>query len=406
MPRDGVPPVIEDPDDLAAVIDAMATRAQTPVAVDAERASGHRYGQRAFLVQLRREGAGTALIDPVALRTSRLGAAIADAEWILHAASQDLPCLAEVGMVPRLLFDTELGGRLAGFARVGLTAMVEQQLGLALAEHSMIDWSTAPLPSPGSGTPRWTSRCSPTCATPSPPSSSARASWSGPARSSPPSPPTPPPAPRVDPWRRTSGMHQVRNRRSLAAVRQLWLARDEIARERDLSPGRVLPDSAFVEAAVALPATSGALAALPGFSGHRGAALPAAVGRGGGGGPGTEGRNSAAEPALGRPAAPARVWGDRDPAAAARLAACRADVTAIAAASGLPVENLLSPDTVRRLAWTPPGPLTEAEVADALRGYGARPWQIDLTAAPLTRALQTRPRHHPPQGPTRMSTGN
>jgi ribonuclease D len=391
-PRDGVPPVIDDPDDLEAVIDAMAA-GTGPVAVDAERASGHRYGQRAFLVQLRREGAGTALIDPVAVPDlSRLGAAIADAEWILHAASQDLPCLAEVGLVPRLLFDTELGGRLAGFARVGLAAMVEQQLGLALAkEHSAVDWSTRPLPEPWlryaaldvevlaelrdsvaaelerQGKLEW-----------------AREEFAAVAA-------TPPPSPRVDPWRRTSGMHRVRNRRGLAAVRALWLARDEIARERDLSPGRVLPDSAIVEAAVALPVTSGALAALPGFSG-RGARRylrqwAAAV---------AEARALKDTdlppqnlPSDGPP--PARVWGDRDPAAAARLAACRADVTAIAAASSLPVENLLSPDTVRRLAWTPPEPLTETEVADALREYGARPWQIGLTAPALTKALQTRP---------------
>jgi ribonuclease D len=392
MPRDGVPPVIDDPDGLAGVIDAMAA-GTGPVAVDAERASGHRYGQRAFLVQLRREGAGTALVDPVALPDlSRLGAAIADAEWILHAASQDLPCLAEVGMVPRLLFDTELGGRLAGFARVGLAAMVEQQLGLALAkEHSAVDWSTRPLPEPWlryaaldvevladlrdsvaaelerQGKLEW-----------------AREEFAAVAA-------TPPPTPRVDPWRRTSGMHRVRNRRGLAAVRQLWLARDEIARERDLSPGRVLPDAAIVEAAVSLPATSTALSALSGFSG-RGARRylrqwAAAV---------AEARALVDAdlppqnlPSDGPP--PARVWGDRDPAAAARLAACRAGVTAIAAASTLPVENLLSPDTVRRLAWTPPEPLTEAEVTDALRAYGARPWQIGLTAPTLTAALRTGP---------------
>ena len=55
------------------------------------------------------------------------------------------------------------------------------------------------------------------------------------------------------------------------------------------------------------------------------------------------------------------------------------------------MENLLSPDTVRRLAWSPPSPLTGDEVADALRGLGARPWQIRLTGAALTEALATQP---------------
>src|SRR5262249_50776854 len=78
-----------------------------PVAVDAERASGYRYGHRAFLVQLRRRGAGTVLIDPIACPDlSALDAVLAGSEAVLHAASQDLPCLAELGYRPRQLFDT------------------------------------------------------------------------------------------------------------------------------------------------------------------------------------------------------------------------------------------------------------------------------------------------------------
>ncbi len=129
---------------------AEYARGTGPVAVDAERASGYRYGQRAYLVQLRREGAGSALIDPVACPDlSGLGAAIGDAEWVLHAATQDLPCLREIGMVPSQIFDTELAGRLAGFPRVGLGAMVEGVLGFVLEKgHSAVDWSTRPLPEP------------------------------------------------------------------------------------------------------------------------------------------------------------------------------------------------------------------------------------------------------------------
>src|SRR5690606_37661080 len=118
------------------------------VAVDAERASGYRYGQRAYLIQMRRAGAGTALIDPIACPDlSGLDAALADTEMVLHAANQDLPCLAEVGLVPRRLFDTELAGRLLGYPRVGLGSMVENVLGYVLEKgHSAADWSTRPLP--------------------------------------------------------------------------------------------------------------------------------------------------------------------------------------------------------------------------------------------------------------------
>ena len=121
-----------------------------PVAVDAERASGHRYGQKAYLVQLRRAGSGTWLIDPMACPDlGPVAEGIGDAEWVLHAATQDLPCLAQVGLRPAKLFDTELGARLVGLPRVGLGAAVEHYLGLSLAkEHSAVDWSTRPLPEP------------------------------------------------------------------------------------------------------------------------------------------------------------------------------------------------------------------------------------------------------------------
>ena len=141
-----------------AAVEAIARLAagNGPVAVDAERAHGFRYSQRAYLIQLRRAGAGTHLIDPIAFAPreerdpadlSALGAAIADAEWVIHAASQDLTCLYEVGMVPQTLFDTELAGRLLGYPRVALGTMVEELLGIRLLkEHSASDWSTRPLP--------------------------------------------------------------------------------------------------------------------------------------------------------------------------------------------------------------------------------------------------------------------
>jgi ribonuclease D len=146
---DGVPEVVIDERQLMAAAAAIA-RGTGPVALDAERASGHRYGQRAYLVQLRRAGSGTWLFDPAACPDlSPVAEAIGDAEWVLHAATQDLACLAEVGLRPQRLFDTELGGRLAGLPRVGLGAAVEHYLGLSLAkEHSAVDWSRRPLPEP------------------------------------------------------------------------------------------------------------------------------------------------------------------------------------------------------------------------------------------------------------------
>lgn len=388
-PRDGLPPLVVT----AAALDTAArslTAGSGPVAVDAERASGFRYGHRAFLVQFRRQGAGTMLIDPVACPDlSGIDSALADAEAVLHAASQDLPCLAEIGYRPRKLFDTELAGRLLGYPRVGLGTLVEQVLGLALEKsHSAADWSTRPLPDDwlryaaldvevlvelrdalaqqleAQGKSEW-----------------ARQEFAAILAAG-------PPPPRTDPWRRTSGIHRVRNRRGLAVVRELWLERDRLARRRDLSPTRVLPDAAIIEAARALPKGSADLAGIAGFNG-RGARRHAAewlraVGR----------ARAEPEPGLPEPSAPsgdgpppAHRWQERDPAAATRLTAVRAAVAALADEHGLPTENLLPPDAVRRLAWQPPEPVSPAAVGADLARYGARPWQVDVTATPISGAL-------------------
>ncbi|MFI1002697.1 ribonuclease D [Streptomyces galbus] len=389
-PREGIPPVIADEAGLAEVVAAFAA-GSGPVAVDAERASGYRYGQRAYLVQLRREGAGTALIDPVACPDlSALGAALRDTEWVLHAATQDLPCLREIGMVPTRLFDTELAGRLAGFPRVGLGAMVEGVLGYVLEKgHSAVDWSTRPLPEPWlryaaldvellvdlrdalekelerQGKLEW-----------------AHQEFAAIAAA-------PPAEPRKDPWRRTSGMHKVRRRRQLAVVRELWEARDRIAQRRDVSPGKVLSDAAIVEAALALPANVHALAALNGF-GHRMGRRQleqwqAAVDR-------AKALPEAQLPQQGQAVTgppPPRAWADKDPAAAARLSAARTAISALAEELSMPQENLITPDTVRRVCWEPPQSVTADSVAEALASHGARPWQVDLVTPVLVTALST-----------------
>jgi ribonuclease D len=388
-PRDGLPPLIVADDELA-----VATRrlgeGHGPVAVDAERASGFRYGHRAFLVQLRRRGAGTVLIDPVACPDlSGIDAALADAEVVIHAASQDLPCLADLGYRPRLLFDTELAGRLLGYPRVGLGTLVESVLGLALEKsHSAADWSTRPLPE------EWLRYAALDVevlvelrdALAQQLAEQGKAEWARQEFAAVLS--AQPIGPRPEPWRRTSGIHRVRSRRGLAIVRELWLERDKIARRRDLSPTRVLPDAAIVEAARSLPGESADLAGIAGFNG-RGARRHApewrrAVGR-------ARAQSDRALPAVSaRPSdgpPPAHRWLERDPEAATRLTAVRAVAAALADEHHLPAENLLPPDAVRRLAWQPPEPVSPDSVGAALAGYGARQWQVDLTSLPIARAL-------------------
>jgi ribonuclease D len=388
-PRDGPPPLVASGPDLDRAVAALAA-GEGPLAVDAERASGFRYGHRAFLVQLRRGGAGTVLIDPVACpNLTGLDEALASTEVVLHAASQDLPCLAELGFRPRALFDTELAGRLLGFPRVGLGALVESVLGWTLEKgHAAADWSVRPLAGEllryaaldvellvelrdalavrlaEQGKTEW-----------------AEQEFAAVLSAK-------PPGPRQDPWRRTSGIHRVHTRRGLAIVRELWQERDKIARRRDLSPGRVLPDAAIVEAARALPGSQADLADLPGFQ-SRGARRHAATWQ-----RAVRRVRGQAEAALPGPALPppdgpppTHRWQERDPVAARRLAAVRTVVAALADEHTLPAENLLPPDAVRRLAWQPPDPAGVAEVTADLAAHGARPWQVGLTALPISRAL-------------------
>ena len=259
------------PAELAEVVARFAA-GTGPVALDAERASGYRYSQRAYLVQLRRAGAGTALIDPLPLPDlSALDEAIADAEWVLHAASQDLPCLAEVGLRPRRLFDTELAARLAGFERVGLAALTEQLLGFTLEKHhSAADWSTRPLPESWltyaaldvemlvdlrdaldaelhrQGKSAWAAEEFAALVASAP-----GRRGCGPSRGG------VPPA--------STGCAGAR---AQARVRALWYARDQIAARRDAAPGRVLPDSAIIAAAELDPKDEKTLLTLPGFGGR------------------------------------------------------------------------------------------------------------------------------------------
>ena len=354
-----------------------------PVAVDAERASGFRYSQRAYLVQLRRTGAGTALIDPIPLGSDlhELDPVLTGPEWVLHAASQDLPCLAEVGLAPTSLFDTELAGRLAGLPRVGLGPLVEQLLGLSLEKgHGAADWSRRPLPDDWlvyaaldvevlaelrdvlaallaeQGKHEW-----------------ARQEFEAVRTAG-------PPAPRAEPWRRTSGIHKIRKPRALAAVRALWEARDRLAAERDIAPGRVLPDAAIVDAAVVAPTSPAALATLPVFRGRSQRRLTSywyeALVQAARLDPGELPKVTV--PGDGPP--PVARWADRDPAAAARLSAARAGIAAISAEWSIPAENLLQPDLLRRVCWSPP---VDGEITTALRGGGAREWQVELIAPVL-----------------------
>src|SRR6201996_8372702 len=394
-PADGVPDLSVTADEIKAAATLLAG-GHGPFAVDAERASGFRYSNRAYLIQIRRDGAGTVLIAPVSdggdprkvLRP--IADVLSDDEWILHAADQDLPCLAEVGMQPPEPYDTELAGRLAGFGRANLAAMAQRLLGVGLAKgHGAADWSKRPLPA------AWLNYAALDVellidlrdAIAGVLADQGETDWAAEEFEYLRTVGQAPPPTRRDRWRRTSGIHRVRNQRGLAAVRELWTARDEIAQRRDIAPGRILPDSAIIEAATADPKTLDDLMALPIFGGRRqrrNAALWLTALESARENPGPA---EEAEPPNGPPA-PAR-WLKRRPEAAARLDAARTALRELSQRVSVPTENLVSPDLVRRVCWDWEGADDPTTAIDEFLAAGqARGWQRELVDPVLAAALK------------------
>ena len=398
-PSAGTPEVIDTENAFENALGQLA-KGSGPFAIDAERASGFRYSARAYLIQIKRTGGGLHLIDPIPFGPGhKLFAQLNDLlntdEVILHASTQDLPCLRELGIHPAKLFDTELGGRIAGLPRVGLGPLLESQMGISLAkEHSAADWSVRPLPV------AWLTYAAldvellvelrdkmyELLKT------SKKLEWAlqefDSILAAPPSPP------RVDPWRRTSGMHKIKRRDHLATIKELWVTRDSIAQREDIAAGKLLNDYAIVELAMTMPKNKKefekALRPLglrarwlenidtwltvildsanipedqwPPLRSHSDNSMP-----------------------------PVKLWRDRFPDKYAPLTHARAAIELRAQELSIPLENVITPDYIRRLCWEPPIGATETLSEDAVReklaSLGARQWQIDIVAPLIAPAL-------------------
>ena len=361
-----------------------------PLALDAERASGYTYSQRAYLIQLRRKGAGTALIDPIACPDlSPIAEATVGVEWILHAATQDLECLREVGLTPSSLFDTELAGRILGCERVGLGPLIESELGQYLEKgHGAADWSVRPLKP---AMLRYAAldvellvelRDSLTA-------SLQEANKYDYARQEFDSLLTwRPREHKGEAWRRTSGVHAVRNPRARAIVRELWVTRDDIARRRDIAPGRLIPDRAIIAAAKATPTDT--LLKVKDFNGRAAARYERQWNLA------IERARLLPESELPGPppkseALPApKSWVDKHPNAFARLEIVRESLTQLSELLSIPVENLMMPELVRRACWSEPLD-SEAAYNDLLNAGGAREWQRELVLPLVFAAREAQP---------------
>lgn len=362
-------------------------------AVDAERASGFKYSSRAYLVQVARGQSPLYLIDTAAIApviSTALFSDLADVlhtdTWILHAATQDLMCLREIGLTPSRLFDTELGGRLAGLPRVGLGAMCETLLGFKLAkEHSAVDWSTRPLQED------WLTYAALDIDVLPQLHDKVHALLKEQHKldyateefeallSFQPKPQKP------DRWRGTSGGHEVKDQRGLAIIREVWTARESLARKLDVSPGRLVPDVSISAIAKNPPRSRSELASRRDFHGRASRTYLDTWWKALEKGLETIDLPPIKLPHDGIPNY--RNWAQRFPAADARLNAAKPVVAELATELNMPIENLLTPDYLRQLCWQPPQVLTAVEISKALRALGARAWQTKLVSERLATAL-------------------
>jgi ribonuclease D len=352
------------------------------VAIDAERASGFRYSQRAYLIQIAVRDLGIWLVDPVAdLDLTDLIAPLNSKTWLLHAATQDLPCLAELGFKPAGLIDTELTARIVGLERVGLGSVCESLLEIELAkEHSAADWSQRPLTQEMldyaaldvdvmfelweklSELARETDK----------------EAWLAeefehlldfkpkPALE--------------EPWRGLPGISRIKDLAKLKIAASLHATRDAIAIEKDIAPGRLIPDRSIMAAVNQAPKSRSDLANNKEFQGRASRTLLStwweAIAK-------AQELEISLEPAeKGNGIPNHKSWERRFPEAHHRLEVVRPLVLAMAAELKIPVENLLTPDYLRRVCFEP-----QQDVAKQLSEYGARKWQIDLVTEVIQKGL-------------------
>ena len=368
---------------------AVLKKNSSPIAIDAERASGFRYGQKVYLIQIAIKGQAIYLIDPIANLDSNLldelKSSINSFTWIIHAATQDLECLNEFGLVPKKLFDTELAGRLLGLPKVSLGTMCESLLGLSLAkEHSAVDWSSRPLPE------EWLNYAAldvdvldelwlkvkvelekankhylaieefefltlPTTRTP-----------------------------KLERWRSTTGVHEIKDARQLTIVKWMWEAREELAKQKDVAPSRLIPDLSIIAAVKAMPKSKSELAELRSFSGRASRTYIDTWWDTFQKGSLTHDLVELRPKAIGIPHH--RNWPNKFPEANLRLTWAKKLLQELSLNTSIPVENLLTPDILKSICFEPNG-FDRTEISSDLEQRGARKWQIDLVSPILAEAF-------------------
>lgn len=374
--------LVESDESLIKAIESIKA-SNKAIALDAERASGFRYGQRAYLIQVAVAKNAIYLIDPIAEYTSatwqEFVSVLSNTTWIIHAASQDIPCLAELGITPKEILDTELGSRILGLPRVSLGTITEHYLSLRLAkEHSAVDWSERPLRK------EWLDYAALdvdvlhelwACVEKDLKSQTkldlAIEEFTYLTTHQ-------PKPPKLDRWRSLTGLHEIKDARSLTIAKFMWEAREQLAMDRDYAPGRLIPDASIVSVVKSLPRSKSELASLRSFTGKASRTFLDTWWDAYSLGANTNDLVELRAKSTGIPNH--RNWPQKFPEAHARLIASKAVIAELSTSMNIPPENILSPETLRAICFEPPQELTLDSIRDFLAARNSRNWQIQAVA--------------------------
>lgn len=393
-PRGGVPPLAAGTTSIAEAAIRLA-KGTGPIAIDTERASSFRYDDRAFVLQAKREGSGIVLFDvesqPDAI-SQHLSPVVNNQHWIVHAASTDLPCLADLGLFPGSLFDTELAGRLLGFSKVNLSAMTEEFLGCSLKkEHSAKNWSIRPLPN------SWLNYAALDVelllelanAMANRLAHDNKLTWLEQDckqlvrlhRQ---------PQQITKTWLDLKGLSRLKSRKQLAVAQRLWATRQQIGATTDTACSLLLPDKALMTIATALPHTKKQLfdlrlssRLLPKYAAEWVSVVRTTI------------------------ASPPRKWPSQRqvrqyrqrheqqyrsqlhhyPEVRAVLGSVREIIKSISEAHKVQADSLMQPLALRKIVWEVVHTETirnPSQLYSRLEALGVRPWQLQLTFEPLS----------------------
>ena len=140
--------MITNNDDLEAFLKESCPGVNARVcAVDTEADSLHRYRESLCLVQFS-DGEQHVLIDSLAIQDlSVLADFLKSSTCWMHGADYDMHMLKEnLGVIPPVVFDTQIGARLLGVRKFGYGNLVEHYMGVGLEKTSQkADWAKRPL---------------------------------------------------------------------------------------------------------------------------------------------------------------------------------------------------------------------------------------------------------------------